>query len=191
MRVGTQDPSAEWHLPKALLTYCSPFFAAALDGRFAEAKSNTVLLPDENPGTFETFVQWMYTGEIQFDIRPDDSYEDWSGLLVDWWVLREKLGFQAFQDSAMIQLLAFHRQRAVKPSTERAAYQGSTAESKLRKWAVEQFLGDIKAEEYEDSKGKESWIRQVELIENFGQDFVTAFLGIGWIRLGAPIHGRT
>ena len=76
MRVGTQDPSAEWHLPKLLLTHCSLFFAAALDERFAKAKSNTVLLPDENPGTFETFVQWMYTGEIQFDVRPDDSYED-------------------------------------------------------------------------------------------------------------------
>ena len=86
----------------------------------------------------------------------------------------------------MIQLLAFHRQSAIKPSTVRAAYQGSTPESKIRKSAVKQFLCDVKAEEYEDSKGKESWIRQTELMENFGQDFVIASSELGGSDLAPP-----
>lgn len=86
----------------------------------------------------------------------------------------------------MIQLLAFHRQSAIKPSTVRAAYQGSTPESKIRKSVVKQFLCDVKAEEYEDSKGKESWIRQIELMEIFGQDFVIASSELGGSDLAHP-----
>lgn len=47
-----------------LLISTSPFFAAALQGHFAESNSQTVTLPEEKPDIFEWFVQWLYTGSL-------------------------------------------------------------------------------------------------------------------------------
>ncbi|KAG8630019.1 hypothetical protein KVT40_001638 [Elsinoe batatas] len=47
-----------------LLVSVSPFFAAALQGHFAESSSQTVTLPEEKPEMFEWFVQWLYTGSL-------------------------------------------------------------------------------------------------------------------------------
>ena len=41
---------------QAAVTYHSPFFAAALDGRFTEAYSMTVSLPEDEPDVFGLFV---------------------------------------------------------------------------------------------------------------------------------------
>ena len=106
---------------------------------------------------------------------------------MDSWILGDKLRCQAFQDSAMIQLLTYHEKHAIEPSTVCEAYQGSTPGSKLRKWAIDQFLYDIKAAEYEDSaEEKQDWMSQVELIENFGQDFINASLGWGSVDVVDP-----
>ena len=182
VRVGTQDASAVWYIPKTLVTHCSIFFSAALNSHFAEANSNTVSLPDENPETFENFVQWLYAGEIQVDVRPDDSYKahkELSRLLVESWTLGDMLGCPAFQDAAMTQLLALHWKHAIKPSTVDAAYDGSLPDSELRKWAMEQFLCDVKDEEYQDFRNKNVWVKQVHLVQDFGEDFVKASLDLG------------
>ncbi|KAF2717852.1 hypothetical protein K431DRAFT_206210, partial [Polychaeton citri CBS 116435] len=49
---------------KELLTAASPFFAAALNGTFAEGLDQTVRLPEEKPDIFEWFLQWLYTGSL-------------------------------------------------------------------------------------------------------------------------------
>ncbi|KAK1072303.1 hypothetical protein LTR74_002615 [Friedmanniomyces endolithicus] len=49
---------------KELLTAASPFFAAALDGAFAEGLDQSVKLPEEKPEIFEWFLQWLYTGSL-------------------------------------------------------------------------------------------------------------------------------
>lgn len=47
-----------------LLTAASPFFAAALNGTFAEGLDQTVRLPEEKPEIFEWFIWWLYTGSL-------------------------------------------------------------------------------------------------------------------------------
>ncbi|KAK1031459.1 hypothetical protein LTR33_016947, partial [Friedmanniomyces endolithicus] len=49
---------------KELLTAASPFFAAALDGAFAEGLDQSVKLPEEKSEMFEWFLQWLYTGSL-------------------------------------------------------------------------------------------------------------------------------
>ncbi|KAK4556338.1 hypothetical protein LTR86_006482 [Recurvomyces mirabilis] len=49
---------------KELLTSASPFFAAALNGTFAEGLDQAVKLPEEKPEIFEWFLQWLYTGSL-------------------------------------------------------------------------------------------------------------------------------
>ena len=47
-----------------VLTHCSTFFAAALNGGFAEGISGSVNLPEESPAAFEMWVTWLYIGLI-------------------------------------------------------------------------------------------------------------------------------
>lgn len=57
-------PQTEFLVHKELCTAASPFFAAALNGAFAEGLDQTVRLPEEKPEIFEWFLQWLYTGSL-------------------------------------------------------------------------------------------------------------------------------
>ncbi|KAK4497153.1 hypothetical protein PRZ48_011603 [Zasmidium cellare] len=57
-------PQTQYIIHKELLTAASPFFAAALNGTFAEGLDQTVRLPEEKPESFEWFIQWLYTGTL-------------------------------------------------------------------------------------------------------------------------------
>lgn len=56
--VGFEKASFVVH--EQLLTYHSPFFRAALNGRFEEATKREVRLKEVNKDTFEFFVHWLY-----------------------------------------------------------------------------------------------------------------------------------
>ncbi|KAK3054881.1 hypothetical protein LTR09_004039 [Extremus antarcticus] len=58
-------PETKYIIHKDLLTSASPFFAAALNGTFAEGLDQTVRLPEEKPEIFEWFLQWLYTGTLK------------------------------------------------------------------------------------------------------------------------------
>lgn len=60
-----QRPETKYLIHKELLTSASPFFAAALNGTFAEGMDQTVRLPEEKPEIFEWFCQWLYTGTLK------------------------------------------------------------------------------------------------------------------------------
>ncbi|KAF2219923.1 hypothetical protein BDZ85DRAFT_204867, partial [Elsinoe ampelina] len=74
-----------------LLVSVSPFFAAALQGHFAESASQTVTLPEEKPEMFEWFVQWLYTGSLSTagatNCAPPQEYF----LLIDLYALSDRL----------------------------------------------------------------------------------------------------
>ncbi|KAF2086281.1 hypothetical protein K490DRAFT_16916, partial [Saccharata proteae CBS 121410] len=54
---------------RELLSHHSPFFAAALNGTFAEGLSQNIKLPAEDVATFELFIHWAYTGNL------DDAFQ--------------------------------------------------------------------------------------------------------------------
>ena len=60
-----QRPETKYLIHKELLTSASPFFAAALNGTFAEGMDQTVRLPEEKPEIFEWFLQWLYTSTLK------------------------------------------------------------------------------------------------------------------------------
>ena len=178
MTVGTQYAATTWHLPKALLTRHSTFFAAALNGSFAEAKSNSVTMPDEDPNVFRVWVQWLFVGHIICEIV---RVEDVNNVLVKGWMLGDKLGCRIFQNIVMTRLLASHSSNwadhLIEPSTLRAAYEGSAPGSMLRKWAIDFFL--FETSNNEDGRvsavQRDSfWISETKDIEDFSQDYLEA-----------------
>ncbi|CAK3969585.1 btb poz domain containing [Lecanosticta acicola] len=62
--VGEGSKRMSYPVHKELLTQASPFFAAALNGTFAEGMEQVVRLPEEKGETFEWWLQWLYTGTL-------------------------------------------------------------------------------------------------------------------------------
>ncbi|KAK0515384.1 hypothetical protein JMJ35_002763 [Cladonia borealis] len=176
--VGPKDAAITWHLPKALLTRHSLFFAAALDGSFAEAKLNSVTMPDDDPNVFRLWVQWLYLGHITCQIL---GVDDINNVLVKAWILGDKLGCQIFKDVVMMDLLACHSPKVERPlietSTLRTAYEGSAPGSKLRKWALNFFvfeIGQTRSGNFSALQRNILWVSETKDIEDFSQDYMEA-----------------
>ena len=163
--VGTETQKT-WSLPKKLLAHVSPFFDAALKGSWVEATSNNITLPEDNPVVFETFVHWIYIGNMNPGSRIDVP------MYIGAWTLGDKLGCPAFQDYAMLQLLFLHEDAFVEPKTVQLAYEGSMAGSRLRKWALQEFTMGIIKKKYVETA--EEWACVAKATVDFGYDYVQA-----------------
>lgn len=84
---------------KNLVCRDSSFFKAACKGAFREAQSNEVKLPDDEPETFDNFVQWLYTRDFE---KPATEVggPDWE-CFFDTYVLADKLGAPKFSNYVM------------------------------------------------------------------------------------------
>lgn len=70
-----------YKIHRDLLTSASPFFAAALNGTFAEGLDQTVRLPADKPEIFEWFIWWLYTGSLTSPSSPTCLHEQqWSSV---------------------------------------------------------------------------------------------------------------
>ena len=131
-------------------------------------------LPEDEPAVFELFVQWLYLGEICRG--SEDDY-----LHVQAWIFGDKVGVKAFQDQAMLRLIHYHVFNGITPDTLRAAFAGSKPGSKLRTWALEQFVFDSRYGTLDD--GAETWVSYARVTE----DFALAFLQAAVNRSNLPV----
>lgn len=162
--VGPKDEEISWTLPKSLLTHHSEFFNAALNGTFAESKSNSMTMPEDSPRAFRLFVQWLYVGDIMVN-----DIDDW----LEAWVLGDKLGNIAFRDCAMTKLINGHTYSAIQPETVSTAYRKSVSGSNIRKWALAQLLFDSRSG-YIPVSG---WIPLVETENEIAVDIAKLVIG--------------
>ena len=136
MTVGAEANQRTWYLPKKILTHCSPFFDAALNGTFAEASSKAVDLPEDDPGAFEIWVLWLTLGKCNGVFH----YRDYDHAYVRAWVFGDKLVCPAFKDHVMFQFLDWCEQEEnVWPDTIRVVYKESPPGCKLRRLFVDWF----------------------------------------------------
>jgi hypothetical protein len=130
-----------WYLPKKLLVEYSTFFAAALNGNFAEGKTHCVALPEEDPDIFQIFVQWLYRGGA---LSRSDSRvcREFPETHIRAWALGDKLGCSKLQDTAMIQINRFHENTATCAKEMHMIYEITAPGSRLRKFAIDEFRWD-------------------------------------------------
>ncbi|OBT71523.1 hypothetical protein VF21_09686 [Pseudogymnoascus sp. 05NY08] len=90
----------KWTIPTDLLCFHSGYFRSALKGGFAEAKTKTVELLEEQPAAFELVVEWLYTHAIGARLPNEDEEEQSAkiGRLLDTWVLSEYLQMPKLQN---------------------------------------------------------------------------------------------
>lgn len=160
-----------WALPKELLTHHSLFFASALNGSSAEANSETMNLPDDDPKAFSSFIRWLYTGNVEHD--PDTL------PLAQAWMLAKKLECSAFSDKALLKMIEYHgKDRAyLKPSTIQFAYKNSPEGSKLRNWALDKFLWATRIDACHNFK--DSDMKDLMELDGWGVDLMRAMKRLG------------
>ncbi len=177
--MGNGTEMKRWTLPKELLTHHSLFFAGALNDSFAEANSKCMNLPDDDPRAFSSFIRWLYTGIVEPD--PDAI------SLAQAWVLGKKLECSAFSDKALLEMIDYHHPFLVqiKPSSIQFAYKNSRNGSKLRMWALDEFLYSIKLGwdiEFEDTE-----IKDLMELDDWGIDLMKALTRVGSARAESPM----
>lgn len=161
-----------WVLPRRLLASHSPYFAR-------RPSEGVVVLGLSEEQAFELFAQWLYLGELDLD-----GVEFSSLVLVIAWCLGEMFECPAFKDHVMVQLIKSHHETGINPLSFRRIFKRATASSKLRKWAVDQFLAKITygytGYDYRtngDRDGdKARWKEYATDLEQFSQDFLGACL---------------
>ena len=136
MTVGAESNQKTWYLPKKVLTHCSPFFDAALNGNFTESSSKAVYLPEDDPIAFEMWATWLSLGKCEGLFE----YGAYDHFYVRAWVLGDKLVCPAFQDHVMFQFLDWcDHDGDLWPDTIHVVYRVSSPGCKLRQFFVDWF----------------------------------------------------
>ncbi|KAF2835938.1 hypothetical protein M501DRAFT_903862, partial [Patellaria atrata CBS 101060] len=134
-------------LHKELLTLHSRFFAAALDGAFAEGVSQTVNLPDERVEIFEYFAAWLYHGFLireaflQPSPSPSSSRKPTFFLLLPLHTLADRLSVEKLRNETLdvIAALAEETNAVPTPADTWTLYETTPASSRLRKLVLDLF----------------------------------------------------
>ena len=137
--VGAEGGQKTWYLPKKVLTHCSPFFDAALNGSFVEASSKAVNLPEDDPLAFEIWTTWLSLGKCQglFEFSSFDH------AYVRAWILGDKLACPAFKDHVMFQFIHwFDSAVEIWPDLVHTVYEVCPPGSKLRRLFVDWYVWD-------------------------------------------------
>ncbi|KAL8670566.1 MAG: hypothetical protein Q9168_004904 [Polycauliona sp. 1 TL-2023] len=164
VRVSTGEAAEQWKIHQSLLTSRSPFFAAAMNGSFKEATTNTIELVEDDPAAFRYLVRWLYTGKPGIDLHHPLT-------AIHAWGLGEKLQCPTFQDHAMRQLIEYCRGEYFVEEMMRLVYEISPPDCKLRKFALHQVVWD-RSNGYSDQIGAAG----VMAVEDFNRDLLERLL---------------
>lgn len=135
-----------FHVHEQRLCDRSPFFTKAFQKEWKEGQERTIPLPDDDPGVFDLYVQWIYRGQI-FSRMPRAEFrllDREMELLIDAYIFGEKIQDSNYQDAVLDSLLAYTNTRDEKGvrwfptgALVRKAYQKTPASSPLRRLLVD------------------------------------------------------
>lgn len=122
----------------SLLTTQSPYFRAALTGRFSEASENTIRLDDIEVQHFQLLVSWLYTGSIP------PPYKDGKPAyytLLHVYTLADRLCFEGLRNAVvdLISDLADRTNSVLTPSDTRILYISLRDSAPLRTLILDLF----------------------------------------------------
>jgi hypothetical protein len=148
--VGPAKSSITCH--KALLGYFAEFFDAALFGRFVEAASTTLELPEDAVEDIAAFVTWAYTGHIT------------SPRLEELWVLGQRLQSPKLSNDCMRMRFNKSSVRWMEAKAARYVYENTMEGSKLRQFIKDLIQAEgplceecVESNDREDTQYNEDW----------------------------------
>jgi len=157
IRVGKKPKQKDFIAHESFLTSRSEFFRRAMNGKWAEADSRAVKLPDDKPETFALYLNFVYTGQLitmrksaeELAILTEDTFVDY---IVDefddifrLYVLAEKLQDASAKNAAITAAVEVAQLKSVAKkctvpslSTANHVYEGTPEGSPARR-----FLADM------------------------------------------------
>ena len=124
---------------------------------YDQEKQLKVTFPETDLKVFELLVKWLFVGESNLEVSnvfPPHQH-------VQAWILGQKLECPAFQDTAMLHLLYCHYeptqtlfQQRLDPQSMELACTVTPQTSKLRLWAIDEFLYDCSSERLQTTADK-------------------------------------
>ncbi|KAF2209496.1 hypothetical protein CERZMDRAFT_86826 [Cercospora zeae-maydis SCOH1-5] len=164
--VGHGEDTKTFQLQDFLLVEHSEFFKAALNGQWKEGKENKIELPDDEPGVFEIYAEWLFCGRIASgtdeNAKPAQK-EIWAemGLLSRLYVLGEKLIDDEFCDCTLRSMVELRNvisedgQRYLPSGDDvRNLYDGTTQSSPIRKYLVDLYCHNIGKDWFSNDKAR-------------------------------------
>ena len=119
-----------------MLCNVAPYFKAALDGEFKEAKDKVLLLPEENATMFKRFQLWVYTNKILAEGEDENAIE--YQTLADLYIFGDIRGIPDLQNGAMDTIIDKKASEKTIPAYEfRFIYKNSVDGSPLRRLCVD------------------------------------------------------
>ncbi|KAK5139214.1 hypothetical protein LTR04_003782 [Oleoguttula sp. CCFEE 6159] len=142
------NESQSFVLHKDLVRLKCPVFSASLQAKPGEPPMTDIHLPAEKPATFARFMQWLYTGDFEyqyFDGRPkDDASSDSDGVflpLIELYLLARRFRILALMNLAIATIgkVARETKEWLDLKTTNFIYSHTRADSQLRKLAVDHW----------------------------------------------------
>ena len=132
VRVGEKKKPFQVH--KSVLCNSAQYFQAALNGNFAESRTQILELVEDNAEIFEHFLVWLYTGQIIPGFQAGDDGVSAQEVLVQLYIFGEARGIPKFQDSVMDQLIdQMEKSPSISNHLLPAIYDGTPIGSPLRR----------------------------------------------------------
>lgn len=123
-----------------LLVHHSSFFSAALTGAFAEGLSQSVNLPEESLDTFELFLFWLYTQQLDAKAYFKDAKPAYY-VLLHLYALADRLGIEQLRNLTVdtIAFLADQTNSVLTPSDTFILYEQIRDSAPLRRLILDLF----------------------------------------------------
>ncbi|KAI8939472.1 hypothetical protein NX059_003245 [Plenodomus lindquistii] len=187
-----QNPGAEqrtFYVHKSVLCKTSRFFQTATKPEWSGTGPHTIVLPNEIPGIFHMYTQWLYTDKLAVKLRlfkevdeggvESESEQVSLSHLVQSYLLGEMLMDSVYQRAIMGTLIRWVKNENTYPANflVRWAYEGTTEGSPLRRLLVDFWVWEASA----------TWVTK-KLVEDtcveFAQDVIVALVE----KRPSPVH---
>ncbi|KAL8919621.1 MAG: hypothetical protein Q9172_004898 [Xanthocarpia lactea] len=154
------EPSNKtFYIHKGLLCHHSSVFRAMMEHDWKEKQEGIVTLKDEDHGTFERFMLWLYFGKV-FDNDAGETIETVSGKqLVDCYLLADRRDVPAMQNYIIDTILRKSQAtRSLHCGLQRYVWGNTPEQSHLRSLFVDSMVlrGDIAAA-FKDENEKDTY----------------------------------
>ncbi|CAL8574602.1 hypothetical protein XPA_000556 [Xanthoria parietina] len=175
VKVGADEKSATWTLPKSLLTHSAPFFEAALSRPRLESTTESLHMPDDDPDAFRFFLHWLFawvickSGDYPNIISRDATSYAYSRA----WVLGDKLGCPRFQDFAFMHLL---HASPFSMNLMGEVFDMTPVGSRLRQWMTLVLAGSIEKHIIKGPALQRQWADSIAQVEDLAADIVRLLL---------------
>lgn len=114
----------------------SKFFRAACSERWSEGQNKIVRLPEQEPSTFQSYLDWVYSGQVTVDKK---SIHSTLFDLIDLYLLGDFLDDVKLRNKCTKALTAYSAKHPMNPGPEciTRLWSHTSAGCPLRKWSID------------------------------------------------------